>query len=240
MLPAAKGVYPAEAEERRKELIKSYVTETTSIDVVYMPTVSGFSPWGATEARSSDASDLEPAHESAADCAQQAEKDGYDAFLPFGLLDIGIEASRRRGLGIPAVGAAESAALYCGLLGRRFASCSYLMNPETEELAKERMATWGLQDLFVGSTAIGIPNSEYPKRRSEVLEQFIRCADEARKKGAEIMGLNAMSICPTEFSAQELTKESGMPVIDAIAAQLAMATFWNRMGLPPSLLHLPR
>ena len=240
MLPAAKGVYPVEAEERRIALIKSYETESTFIDVVYMPGVSGFSPWGAIEARTSDASELEPAHEFAADCAAEAEQKGYDAFLPFGLLDIGVDAARRRNLTIPAVGAAESSALFCGMLGRRFASCSYLMNSETEPLARERMTAMGLEHLFVGSTAIGIPNSEYPKRHDEVRERFILCAKEARERGAEIMGLNAMSICPIEFSAKELTEASGMPVVDSIASQIAMAQFWYRTKLPSQLLHLPR
>lgn len=240
MLPAAKGVYPVEAEERRKALIQSYATATTQIDIVYMPDVSGFSPWGAPEATNPFTNELARAHELAADCAFRAEQDGYDAFCPFGLLDIGVERARVRGLGIPAIGAAESSALYCGLLGRRFASCSYLMNDEVEELHRKQMIPWGLQDLYVATTAIGITNSEYPKRRDEVLARFILCAEEARSKGAEVMGMNAMSICPTEYSAQELSKACGMPVVDALAAQVAMAEFWNQMQLPASLLHIPR
>jgi hypothetical protein len=31
-----------------------------------------------------------------------------------------------------------------------------------------------------------------------------------------------------------------MPVLDALAAQIAMAEWWHRTGLPPSLLRLPR
>jgi hypothetical protein len=49
-----------------------------------------------------------------------------------------------------------------------------------------------------------------------------------------------MSICPTEFSAKELSEASGLPVLDALAAQVAMAEWWHRTGLPPSLLRLPR
>jgi len=240
MLPAAKGVYPVEAEERRKQLIQSYVTEATRIDIVYMAAVSGFSPWGAPEATDPLTDELSRAHELAADCAEQAERDGYDVFCPFGLLDIGVNAARRRNLRIPAVGAAESSALFCGMLGRRFASCSYLMNSEVERLYEERMVPWGLRDLYVATTAIGITNSEYPDRRDEVLERFVFCANEAKKKGAEIMGLNAMSICPTEFSAKELTEASGMPVIDALAAQVAMAEFWHQMQLTPGMLRIPR
>jgi hypothetical protein len=49
-----------------------------------------------------------------------------------------------------------------------------------------------------------------------------------------------MSICPTEYSAKELSDACGMPVLDAMACQIAMAEWWHRTGLPPSLLHYPR
>jgi hypothetical protein len=54
------------------------------------------------------------------------------------------------------------------------------------------------------------------------------------------MGLVAMSICPTEYSAKELSEASGLPVLDALACQIALAEWWHRTGLPPSLLRSPR
>jgi hypothetical protein len=54
------------------------------------------------------------------------------------------------------------------------------------------------------------------------------------------MGLIAMSICPGEFSAAELTQASGFPVLDALACQIAMAEWWHRTALPPNLLRMPR
>ena len=58
--------------------------------------------------------------------------------------------------------------------------------------------------------------------------------------GAEIMGMVAMSICPTEFSGGELAEASGFPVLDALANQIAIAEWWHRTGLAPALLRLPR
>lgn len=240
MLPAAKGIYSEEAEQRRINLIQSYATPTIQIDIVNMPGVSGFSPWGREQPDTHDSSGVMRAHELGADCAMQAERDGYDAFCPFGLIDIGVQVARERGIKIPVIGAAESSALLCGMLGRRFARCFYLKNEEVEVEAKERVIPWGLQDLFVGTTAIGIPNSEYPHRREEVLARFVACSKEARDLGAEIMGMNGMSICPTEFSAKELSDACGMPVIDGIASQMSVAEFWNRTGLPGTLMKLPR
>jgi Asp/Glu/hydantoin racemase len=241
MLPAAKGVYPPEAETRRLAVMQSYASPATQIDVDYMPEPSGFVPWGGQARPDHLVVDrVQRAHELGAERAQRAERDGYDAFCPYGVLDIGVEEARKRGVTIPVVGQGEAAALSCAMLGRRFATCSYVASTDGEAALRRRIASWGVADLYAGPTAIGIPNSEYPERRPEVLERFVGCARQAREMGAELMGIVAMSICPTEFSARELTEASEFPVLDALAAQIAMAEWWSRTGLPPSLLRLPR
>jgi Asp/Glu/hydantoin racemase len=242
MLPAGEGVYPPEAAERRLSTMRSYASASTQIDVEYMPGISGFSPWGRShdEIASTPKSASERAAGLSATLARQAEERGYDAFCPFGTLDIGVPEARASGTKIPVVGQAEAAILYCGLLGRRFASCSYVSSPSGEELLHWRTEVLGLDGLYAGPTAIGIPNSEYPARHDEVLGRFVECAKAARDMGAEVMGLVAMSICPVEFSAAELSAAAGFPVIDAMAAQIAMAEWWHRMGLSPGLLLTPR
>jgi len=239
MLPAGKGVYPPEAEERRLAVMRSYTTASTQIDAEYMPGVSGFSPWGQAGRRDPKvtAEHMLTAAELSAQLAVKAERDGYDAFCPFGTLDVGVREARAL-VRIPVVGQSEACFLYCAMLDRPFAACTYMPGDE------ERMRTWahdaGAGQLLAAHTAIGIPNSEYPQRRQELLDRFVECTREARTAGAELMGLVAMSICPVEYSAKELSEASGFPVLDAVAAQIAMAEWWHRTGLPPSLLRLPR
>jgi Asp/Glu/hydantoin racemase len=241
MLPAAEGVYPKEAEERRFKVMQSYADESTQVDVEYMPAVSGFNPWGGQDRPHTEhAARLDNAHELAADLAFKAQERGYDAFCPYGILDIGVEAARRRGLNIPAVGQAEACSLYCGFLGRKFASCSYVYNPDGEARLQQRVGSWGAGNLYVGGMAIGIPNDQYPQRHDEVRERFVECTRKAKEMGAEMMGLIAMSICPTEHSARDLSEASGFPVLDALATQIAMAQWWHRTGFAPSLLRSPR
>src|SRR3990172_11486360 len=123
MMPTAKGVYPPEAEERRMNVIRSYATPSTQIDVDFMPGVSGFSPWGGTSEPPADAAAR--AAQLSAQRAVQAEREGYDAFCPFGTLDIGVKEARQL-VKIPVVGQAEACFLFCGLLDRPFASCIYM------------------------------------------------------------------------------------------------------------------
>ena len=237
MLPAARGVYPPEAAERRLALMRSYTTPATQIDVDYMPAVSGFSPWGGSGGAEPPPDATARAAHLSAQRAVQAAQEGYDAFCPFGTLDIGVREARTQ-VTIPVVGQAEACFLCCGLLDRPFASCSYMPGSE------ERLRAWardaGVASLLVATTAIGIPNAEYPQRRTKLLDRFRACVREAREQGAALMGLVAMSICPTEYSAKELSEASGLPVLDALACQIALAEWWHRTGLPPSLLRSPR
>lgn len=236
LMPAAKGVYPPAAEERRMSVMRSYASPATQIDVDYMPEASGFNPWGG-QGGPLPGDELQRAHVLNARRAAQAEQEGYDAVCPYGLLDVGVLEARKQ-VKIPVVGQAEAAILYCGMLGRRFAACFYM--PGTHDLSRTHAASLGYEHLYVGSTAIGIPNSEYPERRGELLDRFVACAQEAREMGAEIMGYVAMSICPGGIPAKELSEASGIPVLDALACQIALAEWWHRTGLPPSLLRSPR
>ena len=241
MLPTPEngGLYPPEAERRRIELINSYVTPSTQIDIGYMDEHSGFTPWGQAP-EDPDYELVARAHQVGANRALRAQEEGYDAFCPFGTLDLGVRAARERGLRIPAIGQLEAAALYCGMLGQPFASCTYVDWPEVIRDLEERVEALGLSHLYVSRTAIGIENTEYSRRRGEVLDRFVAATEKARSEGAEIMGLIAMSICPTEFPARQLSQASGFPVVDALGAQVGLAEWWHRNSVPGSLMRVPR
>jgi hypothetical protein len=49
-----------------------------------------------------------------------------------------------------------------------------------------------------------------------------------------------MSICPGEFSAKELMEASGFPVLDALGSQIALASWFHRVGLAPGTTLAPR
>lgn len=244
MLPAAKGVYSPEAAQRRINLVKSYATSSIQIDVDFLPEPSGFVPWGGQDvANHRSLENMRRTHELGARRAAQAEKEGYDAFCPYGGVDAGVTLAREQGVKIPMSGPGEASALICGLIGRPFASCSYLATNSSDgdrDRYKDLYRDVGVGHLHVASTAIGIANTEYPQRRNEVLERFRRCAREAREMGAEIMGFIMQSICPTEFSAAELLEATGLPCVDGIAAQISMVEMWHRIGLPQCLVKIPR
>src|SRR5689334_12863905 len=110
MLSAARGVFPPEAEARRIALIRSYATATTEVDVDYMPSASGLGTWmtpGSTVEPALAADAVEWAEEQMGARAVFAEEQGYDAFCPFGVHDIGVRRARELTTRIAVVGQAQ-------------------------------------------------------------------------------------------------------------------------------------
>lgn len=243
ILPHTKESFPEVGSERRFSLIKSYAGPGTEVTAEYPPGDSGFVGWaGVQEFYGKDADVWQRAHQLSLIAARKAEAEGYDAYCPWGTLDFGVlEALETREFKkILIVGQGVSTLLYCKMLGRKFAGCVYQDLECHVRPYEELVDAVGVRDLYVGSTAIGMPNSEYPTHREEVRDRFVRCADEARERGAEIMGLVSMSICPVAWSAAELSEAAGMPVVDAAQVQITTAEWWYRMGFDQSLLAVPR
>jgi len=92
ILPAARGVYPDEAAQRRIDRIRSYSRPGLEVEVDYPAEKSGFNPYGGEGTAAAMARN----HEIIAERMVQAEKEGYDAVSGFGMLDFGVEIARSR------------------------------------------------------------------------------------------------------------------------------------------------
>ena len=58
-------------------------------------------------------------------------------------------------------------------------------------------------------------------------------SQETKAKGAELMMVTEISICPVEFSAKELSEAAKMPVIEGMGCAVAVAELFHRLGVPP-------
>src|SRR6266702_363370 len=90
VLPAAKGVYPDEAEQRRIDRLMSYSRPGVEITVGFPAERSGFVPYGGGGGALQRAQN----HVLMAQRMIEAEKDGFDAAFPFGMIDFGVEFAR--------------------------------------------------------------------------------------------------------------------------------------------------
>src|SRR5688572_27141693 len=93
------GEYPPEEDERRRQAVLKYASPGTEI---------GFGVIKATFFRRSNSQvNSLSAGPLVAEIAQRAETDGYDAVVPFGTLDAGVELGRNL-VRIPVIGAGQA------------------------------------------------------------------------------------------------------------------------------------
>src|SRR5437763_17107298 len=86
---------------------------------------------------------------------------------------------------------------------------------------------YGYEHLIVGMGAAEMPNSEMPKRRTELYERFVSEGKRLVKdEGADLIVCHGMSICPIEYSAAEYAEGIGVPVLEGIGCAVAMCEAW--------------
>ena len=133
------GGYPPEEYKRRADVARSYSTseiEVGIIDTKASPYFYGIAP---TEIQV-----VTPAY---IESYRQAEKEGYDAAVPLGMLDLGVDGGKSA-VDIPVVGPMESSLHIASLLGDRFGLIIY----HEKLLAFNRaiVRRYGMEDRIVG------------------------------------------------------------------------------------------
>jgi Asp/Glu/hydantoin racemase len=234
VLPAAKGVYPPEAEQRRVDLLRSYSTPDVEIEVAFPAEASGFNPYGG---KGPAGLGFAQNHILVAERMIKAEQEGYDACFPFGMIDFGVEIARSS-CNIPII--AQTQATYCmaAMMSHRFGSISYQSSHFSS--TRRRLREYGFEHLSVGMGAAEMPNDEMPKRRQELFDRFVSEGKRLVKDGAELIVCHGMSMSPVEYKAEEYAEAIGVPVLEGVGCAVAMAVAWVRIGTPYSPVRYPR
>jgi allantoin racemase len=224
------GEYPAEEDERRRQAVLRCASPGTEI---------GFGVIKATFFRRSNSQvNSLSAGPLVAEIAQRAEADGYDAVVPFGTLDAGVELARNL-VRIPVVGAGQ-AALHLGVqLSNRLGVIAY--EEKSIPFIRKQMHAWRVSDSVVGIRSVEIPLPESTKNRAAMRERFITIArDLVDNEHAEIIVPMGVTMVPVQYSPQEFEKELGVPVMDALMTSIQTAEMMVRMGLTHSTKTYPR
>src|SRR5215468_9910498 len=117
------GQYPPEERKRREEVALSYATPEIEIGIISTsasPYIHGMSP-----------ADIQMAAPYFIEAFREAERQGYDAAVPLGMLDLGIDGGKSA-VDIPVVGPFEATFHVASLLGDRFGLIVY--HPEPSRL----------------------------------------------------------------------------------------------------------
>ncbi|MFC1962284.1 aspartate/glutamate racemase family protein [Chloroflexota bacterium] len=157
------------------------------------------------------------------DKALQAEREGYDAFVLGGTLDLG-SPYLREVLDIPVAFIAESSFYNACLLARKFGIIS--ANEKLLRRQMELVKYHGLEQRCVPGVHLGFPLQEFGDLQASRPEYVTDIFTEAARKlistgaGAIIPGSGAMG---SSFSRQGIHDIDGVPIVDIVAAVVKTA-----------------
>lgn len=223
------GGYPPEEYKRRADIARSY--GNAEIDVGIIDTKASPYFYGITPA---EIQLVAPAY---IESFRQAERQGYDAVVPLGMLDLGVDGGKSA-VDIPVVGPMEAALHVASLLGDRFGLIIY----HEKLLAFNRaiVRRYGMEDRIVGFGVSGFDLPDLTAHRDEVVRNFVEEAKNLVAAGAEVIIPMGISQCPVHIKPDWLQNELGVPVVEGIGAPIRLAALLVGLGLKQSRVRWPK
>jgi allantoin racemase len=224
------GQYPEPERQRRIDCAKSYATKEIEIGIIDIP-ASPYTDHGLGGAGT------QAVHPLLHQCFQQAEKEGYDAVVPLGMLDLGVDGGRCL-VDIPVVGPAHACLHIASLLGDRFGMICYQATAIPQHRAQIR--GYGMEQFLAGFRTVNMPNSAFTKNHDLLVETFVEQARKLIKEdGADVIIPHGISQCPVHIKPDWLAKELGVPVVEGIGAPIRVAAMLVGLGYKQSRVRWP-
>lgn len=223
------GGYPPEEYKRRADIARSY--STAEIEVGIIDTQASPYFYGITPA---EIQLVAPAY---IESFRQAEREGYHAVVPLGMLDLGVDGGKSA-VDIPVVGPMEAALHIASLLGDRFGLIIY----HEKLLAFNRaiVRRCGMEDRIVGFGVSGFDLPDLTVHREEVVRNFVNEARKLVADGAEVIIPMGISQCPVHIKPDWLQDQLGVPVVEGIGAPIRLAALLVGLGLKQSRVRWPK
>ncbi len=171
------------------------------------------------------------------EAAQKAEAQGFQAVVPFGTLDVGVELARNL-VRIPVVGNGQSVMHLAAQLSDRLGVVTY--EKKTIPFMRKNMRAWGVERYVAAIRGIDIPLADSTQQRAEMRTRFLEAGRFLiDKAGCEILVPMGVTMVPVQYSAAEFSAELGVPVLNALATGIQTAEMMVRMGATHSAKTYP-
>jgi allantoin racemase len=224
------GEYPPEEQKRREDSALAYSSAEVQVGIVRVgatPYIHGLTP--------AELSLVVPAF---FDAYRRAEREGYDAVVPLGVLDLGVDGGRSM-VDILVLGPCETALHVASIVGDRFGCIVYheSLIPMTESIVRR----YGMQDRIVGWRASGFDLPDIAANRDAVVANFVTAARSLiEKQRADVIIPMGISQCPVHIKPDWLSRELGVPVVEGIGAPIRVAAAMASLGLRHSRRRWPK
>lgn len=223
------GEYPSEEGRLREDVAKSYSNAEVEVGIVHAPT----SPYGGLGP--AEIQLVAPYFHSA---FLEAEQQGYNAVVPLGMLDLGIDGGRSL-VDIPVIGPCEATFHIAAQLGDRFGVVCYHERTMPRQITMTRM--YGMDAWIGGRRAVGLHLREMADNKELLRENLVAaCKDLTEKDGADVLIMHGISLCPVHVDPHWLEAQVGVPIVEGIGAPIRMAALLAGLGLKHSRKRWPK
>jgi allantoin racemase len=223
------GDYPPEERRLREEVAKSYSTAEVEVGIISVAP----SPFGG----------LSPAEIQLVapyfhDAYLRAEQEGYDAVVPLGTLDLGVDGGRSL-VDIPIVGPCEAMFHIAAQLGDRFGIICYHESVMPRQITQTRM--YGMEPWIAGRRASGFKLKDIGNNKDVMIKNFLAAGRSLiDEDGADVIIVHGITQCPVHMKPEFVSKELGVPVVEGIGAPIRMAAMLAGLGLKHSRKRWPK
>ncbi|MFQ5874315.1 MAG: aspartate/glutamate racemase family protein [Dehalococcoidia bacterium] len=223
------GGYPAEERKRRMDVALSYSNadvEVGIVDVEASPYFYGLTPM-----------EIQIVAPIFIESFKRAEREGYDAVVPLGMLDLGVDGGKSA-VDIPVVGPTEACLHLASIIGDRFGLMVY--HESLVSFSRAIVRRYGMERHVVGFGVSGFDLPDLAAHHDEVVENFIREARRLVDQGAEVIIPMGISQCPVHIKPDWLQEQLGVPVVEGFGAPIRMAALLAGLGLKQSRVRWPK
>jgi allantoin racemase len=223
------GDYPPAERKLREDAAKSFSSAEVEVGIVSVPP-QPFGGLGPAEIQL-----VAPYYHAG---YLQAEKEGYDAAVPLGTLDLGVDGGRSL-VDIPIVGPCEAMFHVAAQLGDRFGIICYHESVIPRQITQTRY--FGMEPWIAGRRASGFKLKDIGDNRDTMKKNFIAAGRSLiEEDGADVIIVHGITQCPVSMKPDMLTKEWGVPVVEGIGAPIRMAAMLVGLGLKHSRRRWPK
>jgi allantoin racemase len=217
------GDYPPQERALREDVARSYSSADVEVGILSVPA----RPFdGLTPAEIQAAAPL--FHEA----FRQAEREGYDAVVPLGMLDIGVEGGRSA-VDIPVVAPLQAVLHVAAQVGEHFGVVCY--HPSAIARHRAQTIAYGMEQFIAGRRASGFYVQHIAENKDRMVESFLMAARALiEEDGADVIIPQGITQCPVQMKPQWLSRELGVPVVEGIGAPIRMAAMLVSLGLRQS------
>lgn len=228
IFPSSRRTSSAEYQQSTIDMVKSYASPGTELDVVYPDAPAHIGPrvGHINEAR------IESSAQYVIREAIKAEKDGFDGIWLAGEYNVGAEVARHM-VNIPIVDTGPAALHTAALIGDSI--CLITIEDSLRSYLRKLLKRWGMTDFVTSVKAWNIRVPEVWERRNEIKDLTIRlCKEAIEQNDAQVILPFCSVFVPLVVPAEEIEKAVGVPVINLYAVGLRMTEMFVSLKIHKS------